>query len=534
MNAEPSGSVANGGTPVTEFDALRRLLVGPEQHRIEELSEELQSREITSEQLAEKLPEAIALRGRRDDHLGRALGPTIETALRESIRRDPEEVATAIFPVLGPAIRKAIAETMAGLVRSINTAVEQSLSLNGLKWRVESWRTGVPYPEIVIKHALVYRVEEVFFVHAETGLLLEHVSAPGLKVPDADLISSMMSAIRDFVHDSFRPAEGATLRTFSVGDHTIQVEAGPRALLAVVIRGQAPDAVLRRQQDTLEVLHLQFAGQLADFSGDAAPFEPSRPLLEDCLETVLSTDTAVAKRRFAWLKWALPLLLIVAAIAAFWVRSSMRWNRGLASLRAEPGIVVVDASRGWRNWAISGLRDPVARDPSAVLASAGLLPSRLSGHWEQYLSLDPVIVATRAQHSLDSLGGIVETRRILFDAGSAELNPLAIATLAGIATLVQELDRAGAAAGRSVRLELTGRTDPTGLDETNTALAQRRIEPVAEGLESVGIPSSRIIRNAVASDNPLPAADPSERARINRSVSFKARVSAAPSTPREP
>ena len=62
-------------------------------------------------------------------------------AFRESIRRNPREIATAIFPVLGPAIRKAIAETMAALVRSINSAVEHSFSPRGIRWRLESWRT---------------------------------------------------------------------------------------------------------------------------------------------------------------------------------------------------------------------------------------------------------------------------------------------------------------------------------------------------------------------------------------------------------
>ncbi|HLE57080.1 MAG TPA: OmpA family protein, partial [Rhodothermia bacterium] len=131
-------NAANGDKRIAEFSELRKLLIGPEQDRIEELSEELRASEVTAEELADRLPEAIALSGSRDEQLGRALGPTIETALRESIRRDPQEVASAIFPVLGPAIRKAIAETMAGLVRSINNAVEQSLSLNGIKWRIES------------------------------------------------------------------------------------------------------------------------------------------------------------------------------------------------------------------------------------------------------------------------------------------------------------------------------------------------------------------------------------------------------------
>jgi OOP family OmpA-OmpF porin len=208
----------------TEFAALRQLLVGPERQQLDELADRVEEVAITPQTLADQLPEAIALSSSRDRQLGRALAPTVEAALRESIRRNPREIATAIFPVLGPAIRKAIAETMAGLVRSINSAVEHSFSVQGLKWRVEAWRTGVRYPEVVIKHALVYRVEQVFLIHAETGLLLAHVTAPDLKVPDADLISGMLTAIQDFVRDSFRPGEGGTLTGFTVGEHTVHVE----------------------------------------------------------------------------------------------------------------------------------------------------------------------------------------------------------------------------------------------------------------------------------------------------------------------
>ncbi len=44
--------------------------------------------------------------------LVRALAPTVESALGESVRRNPRPIATAIFPVLGPSIRKAIAEAL--------------------------------------------------------------------------------------------------------------------------------------------------------------------------------------------------------------------------------------------------------------------------------------------------------------------------------------------------------------------------------------------------------------------------------------
>ena len=251
----------------TDFATLRELLVGPERQQLDALADRVDAVAITPETLADQLPEAIALRSNRDQQLGRALAPTVETALRESIRRNPRDIATAIFPVLGPAIRKAIAETMAGLVRSINSAVEHSLSVQGIKWRIEAWRTGERYADVVIKHALVYRVEQVFLIHAETGLLLAHVTAPGLDVPDADLISGMLTAIQDFVLDSFRPGEGGTLSTFTVGEHTVHVEAGPRALIAGVVRGQCPEAVPQRLQQTLEQIHLEYASALAEFDG---------------------------------------------------------------------------------------------------------------------------------------------------------------------------------------------------------------------------------------------------------------------------
>jgi OOP family OmpA-OmpF porin len=520
MPLERSGKPANGADSAAELEKLRSLLVGPEQNRIEELAEEVRSRDLSARHLAEQLPEAIALSGSRGDQLGRALSPTIDTALRESIRRDPREIATAIFPVLGPAIRKAIAEAMSGLVTSINSAVEQSLSLRGLKWRVESMRSGVPYPEVVLKHALVYRVEQAFLVHAETGLLLEHVSAPNLVVGEADLIGNMMSAIQDFVHDSFRPGEDARLRTFSVGDHTVQVEAGPRALLAIVIRGQAPEELLRKQQDTLETVHLEFASQLADFAGDPAPFEPAKPLLEDCLETVLSTDKPRDRQGKAWLKWGIPLLLLMLALAALFVRSSIRFRRGLEALRAEPGIVVVDASRGMGGWTVSGLKDPLAREPAAVLGAVGVKPGSLSGDWESYISLDPAMSAARARHAVDSIGALVQRERVLFAAGSSALDPIAIMRLTRVAGYIAQLDPLAASLGSTVGVSLTGRTDFTGANETNSVLAQNRIASVTDFLVSSGVARERLIPDPVATEKPLLGQDEADRARINRSVSF--------------
>ena len=149
------------GQNAPEFDELRELLLGADRRRTEDLEARLDAQALTPEQIADKLPEAIIMRGRRDKQLARALAPTVQSAISESVRRRPGDFADAIFPILGPAIRKAIAETMAELVGSINRAVEHSFSPRGLKWRFEALRTGTPYAQVVLRHALLYRVEQV-------------------------------------------------------------------------------------------------------------------------------------------------------------------------------------------------------------------------------------------------------------------------------------------------------------------------------------------------------------------------------------
>jgi outer membrane protein OmpA-like peptidoglycan-associated protein len=553
-----------------ELSELRELILGPERRRLRELERRLEAG-ATPEELAELLPEAIALRAGRDRQLARALAPTVEGAIGESVRRNPREIASAIFPVLGPAIRKAIAETLAGLVASINSTIEHSLSPRGLRWRVEAWRTGVPYAQIVLKHALVYRVEQVFLIHIETGLLLSHAWARDLAASDPDLISGMLTAIRDFVADSFSPERDAGgLRQFSVGELTVIVEQGPRAMIAAVVRGQAPDTLLARLQDTLETIHLQFSAPLADFDGDAAPLAGVRPRLEECLATVVATGRERDGRRAAWLPWAIAAGLAILVLGGLGWRSHRRWTRAVAQLRSEPGVVLVRAERGSR-WSFTGLRDPMAADPSALLAAAGVDTASVEQHWERYLSLQPQLVLARARAALSPPAGVtlvlagdtlraggsaslrwlattaraaglpagvaaldlsgvtpdippelasrvaeVERERILFGVGSAALDGPARAALTRVAAALVRVQTAAAVLGANATIELAGRTDPTGTDAANQTLSRERAETVLAALAERGTSPADVRVTALGTTRPLAQGDPA----LNRSVSF--------------
>ena len=57
-------------------------------------------------------------------------------------RSNPGPLADALFPVMGPAIRKAVAAALAGMVEALNRTLEHSLSWRSIAWRLEALRTG--------------------------------------------------------------------------------------------------------------------------------------------------------------------------------------------------------------------------------------------------------------------------------------------------------------------------------------------------------------------------------------------------------
>ena len=110
----------------------------------------------------------------------------------------------------------------------------------------------------------------MFLIHRKTGLLLQHVRAgPTARCADAQMVSAMLTAIRDFAQDSFRTAEQDSLDALEVGELSVWIEQGPEAVIAAVIRGNAPKDFRRTLQDAVERVHLQFGEALAAFSGDA-------------------------------------------------------------------------------------------------------------------------------------------------------------------------------------------------------------------------------------------------------------------------
>jgi outer membrane protein OmpA-like peptidoglycan-associated protein len=561
-----------------DYVELRRLLKVPEQGEISDLTDRLENVERRTADVGQVVAEAIQFRREQgdDEALAQALAPTIQATLRESVRRDPHVLADALFPVMGPAIRKSITETLRSMLESFNEALENSLSWQGMQWRVEAMRTGKPFAEIVMMHSLLFRVEQIFLIHKQTGLVLNHVTAASVATQDPDMVAGMLTAIQQFVRDSFHSKDAEGLGSLNVGNLEVWLEEGPDAVLACVIRGHAPSDYRVAMSETLEDIQRHFGTKLAQFQGDAAPFRLVDEKLMPLLETHYKHSPADKKKPVA----ALVVGAIVGAIVIGWLIYStyllVEWSKFLHALNHQPGIVVVAHDRQDGKFHISGFRDPLSADPAKLVSDAGLAPANAQFDFAPYFSLDDAMIARRSTELLRPPAGVklashggdliaegsapfrwieqfeqrapwiagvthvddsglensdlialkplrtqLESTIFTFPVGSSTLDPDQGEKIAQFQKNFHELMTQAAHMGEAVTVNVTGHTDTTGIEGTNLPLSQQRAEAIRGMLQQSGIRPANLRVVGVGTSEPLRSEATEEDRHLNRSVTFK-------------
>ena len=353
----------------TELEHIKQLLLGEEYEALLRLKEQLDDEEIFSERVAQVISEALQLRGSSDNSVSKVLAPTIDQAIAGSINQDPHKLAESLYPIMGPAIRKSISETLQQMLENFNQLLEQGFSPRALRWRFQAWRTGKSYSEIVLLNTLEYQVEQVFFIHRETSLLLCHVVSDSVEKRDPDMVSGMLSAIQSFIEDSFSVDEGDVLDTLKLGDLTVVIQRGPSAVLAAVVRGRVPESLRTDLAAHLETLHRVKRKQLMNYEGDPAVFLD----VEQGLKPLLVHKQARDKRRkVPWLVLFAVTTVLILLVGWLFVenreaeRQQAARNELIELLNSESGIVVLDKQLQDDKFVIKLLADPHAREPSEI------------------------------------------------------------------------------------------------------------------------------------------------------------------------
>ncbi len=538
-------------TTQNPLDELKELILGIEKRQLEELAATVNDPIRFAKAIRKILPSVYNIGSENDDALSSSLMPYVEKALHYSIKNNPEPVSEALFPVMGPAIRKAVADAINKLLETVNHALESSFSLKRLKWRLEALFTRKTYAEIFLYHNPVFRVNRLFLIHRKTGLLLRDAASTGVPEQDSDLISSMLKAIQDFVHDSLDVEKEQQLEAVRIGTRNIYIEQGPFAILAAVVEGNPTEHYRNILRRVIEKIHADYHPFLSDFSGNTDVFRSASALLGQCLEY---SPQRPKKKPVKSMLLFLLVLLALLLLAGFRIRESSRYHRFFRSISGIPGMEVTRVSRDKGVYQIGGLMDRDASDPYLLMDSLGLNPGKVNFRMDPYQSLEPEIVLKRVRRITRPQPGVrmdlsgdtliisgdldetwasgvkktallipgisflqfrqdsaslkimrqlmhtIESVEIRFIIGQSSLSGSNRKLLDTLYSHCYELNRLAGLYDRKLKFMLLGFADALGVSKTNQALSLARASNVAGYLIEKGIPREQVFPVAMGSE----------------------------------
>ncbi|WP_339719303.1 OmpA family protein [uncultured Paraglaciecola sp.] len=390
LNEQPSSQ-----SDTDQMRQIRKLVLGDDGLYVKQTLKD-NARELVGDVFSEALHDREA----QDGSVNKVLLPLVEKSVEKSVAANSERFVGYLYPLIGSLVRKSVTAFITELLEKTNTLIENSLTIKGLTWRFKAWQSGVTFSQYAASQTFAFRVEQVFLIHRETGLLLNSVSL-GLELEaDADMVSSMLTAINDFVSDSFSTNTGKVEQNLDVvrtDDFTLLLKKGPKASVVAAITGNMPQGVANQLQTTLEEIHKLYDKELDNFNGDSVPFNNSEHQLRDCLMTVLKPEHSNNKK--PWMAWTVVLLLLIGSGFLF----VKRWNthelmNQVKLIDSVPGIILTSIDTlGLEDIQLEVLRDPASLTIQEWLEQHGIESSRVIYKERAYLSLDPPLIKNKTE-----------------------------------------------------------------------------------------------------------------------------------------
>ncbi|MFQ6060952.1 MAG: hypothetical protein ACE5KV_06640, partial [Thermoplasmata archaeon] len=109
-------------------------------------------------------------------------------------------------------------------------------------------------------------IDEVFLIY-KNGSLISHCVIERETEIDEDIFSNMLTAIQEFIRDSFREVEDAPVKKIEFGKQKIIIERGKEVYLAVVYSGFETRKNLQPIRDAMKEIERKYAKELANWDG---------------------------------------------------------------------------------------------------------------------------------------------------------------------------------------------------------------------------------------------------------------------------
>ncbi|MDD4374778.1 MAG: hypothetical protein PHG67_12740 [Bacteroidales bacterium] len=399
-----------------QLQELRELILGLDKPALQRMQKLMADPHEFAIEISDLLPFSIRKLMEKGSINIADLLPFFEDMIQESIGKNPQRLANLLFPIMGPAIRKAVSEDLKRLIESLNHGLESGLSPKHLKWRLQALFSNKSYLEIMLSHAYLYQVKHVFLIHRDTALLLHHEKADHVANIEADMIASMLSAITDFVKDSFHSNEQDGVDSIKIGETNLWLEQGPYAIIAAVVEGNPPPDLRIELKEALEAVHYNHRPELLNFDGETEIFEHTSKFLKPCL---IKEKKGNGKKTPVFV---LILLVIILAGLGYWIYQRIQTQNAYAAAKelffSESGYYLTKTERQNGKLRIFGLKDDFATEPYELLSSNQLAIDQFDFVLRPFISLDSLIIVRRAEALLST----PESVRLAFEKATLKVS----------------------------------------------------------------------------------------------------------------
>ncbi|MBW4621801.1 MAG: OmpA family protein [Cyanosarcina radialis HA8281-LM2] len=370
-----------------------------------------------SEALADVLPGAISQEIQKSpEQIAKAIAPEIALAIEEQIKLDREAIANTLGPQMGEAIKtqikveqnamvdalypvigNTISKYMVEMVKAINDKVENTLSLKGIKRKIQAKLEGISEAELILQESMEFQVKAIFLIHKNSGLVMREFQLSSESKLETEMLAGMLTAIRSFVNDCVtKPGEFSELHTIECDAFKIILEVAGYCYLAAIVKGEPSKQFIEQLRQTLSEIAIDHDKAIAAFNGDPATI-PDRvqPLLEK-----LATKSQISKKTSLPVGIILLLFIPILGLGFIQYRSHIARtveSKTATALESSPELSVYGIVPEVRQ----GKLHLIGKVPNQYLRSqAGKIASTVAPNWQinnQIVAVkvppDPVLTA---------------------------------------------------------------------------------------------------------------------------------------------
>ena len=126
-------------------------------------------------------------------------------------------------------------------------------------------------------------IEDIFII-TNNGILLAHKSKEFHPDMDDDIMGSMLTAVQDFVKDSFKDKSKFGLKRLDFGDSVIHIQPGKDIYAAVILSGNETVDFEESLEKLVTDIETKYAKELEEWDGDLDTVRGLKDMLYDLLK----------------------------------------------------------------------------------------------------------------------------------------------------------------------------------------------------------------------------------------------------------